>query len=583
MGFDTSTFAQSGRFTQITPIGQGAAGKVYSAFDTKINRWIAVKEALPQFEQRFIDSRARFEKEVQIQAQVHHQNIVTVFDLQEDPNTGEIYLFTEYANGGSLANYLEKHGKVGESLACKITLDICSALEKTRLQKIIHRDIKPSNILLFTDDQGTIQTAKLADFGVAQDHKSRRTTAGPNSAHPGTPLYSAPEQSSALNILDSRSDLYALGITLWEMLTNEDYKPLVAQNAQVKLQDYNPVASKSIEAIIQKAIQTEPNLRYQTPEDMANDLRTLQTGGKPTIAYAYSNEPKIKKATPPERVPSRARYIIPILLLLLLGLGGAGYATNWFGLGGSVPPTSVANVPSATDVAGGVPLASEATATNVPTLIPATATIEPTTTATAEPTETPKPTQTPKPTATPTPEPTATPEPDPRNLYDNFDQGISDKWTIVQPGLVTSNGRLEGSGKISFDPQSANYVIRMTIKGYGYAINFRVSDFDKKTGNPTNGYIFRRFGRYDTDQGSWGIYKDASVQSGTNIKFNDKIFDTNEHMMEIRVEGRTIKVYVDDGKEAFSTFTDETFSTGKIAIEQNGASSIDNFSLEVLP
>ncbi|NJO84965.1 MAG: protein kinase, partial [Blastochloris sp.] len=95
--------------------------------------------------------------------------------MEEDPNTRELYLICEYANGGSLADYLDRHGPLPEAQALQIAVDICAALEETERRKIVHRDVKPSNILLNIDERGQI-SAKLSDFGVAQDHRMRRTT-----------------------------------------------------------------------------------------------------------------------------------------------------------------------------------------------------------------------------------------------------------------------------------------------------------------------------------------------------------------------------------------------------------------------
>lgn len=260
MPFPNSVFVRSGRFTEVVEIGKGAFGKVYFARDN-LGRDVAVKEARPDSE-AFQTARARFETEARLHAALQHPNIVAVYHLEEDPETHELYLVCEYANGGSLADHLEEQGPVSEQEAIKIALDICAALEFTATKQIVHRDIKPSNILLVRDANNQLTAAKLGDFGVVQDRRVARTTMFQSTSHPGTPLYSAPEQASTTNFLDIRTDIYALGITLWEILTHVDYKPLLSQAGAPRLQEYNQTASAGMAAIIQTAVQPDPCCGY---------------------------------------------------------------------------------------------------------------------------------------------------------------------------------------------------------------------------------------------------------------------------------------------------------------------------------
>lgn len=302
MPFPTSIFAQTGRFTGIHPIGQGAAGQVYAALDN-LGRQVAVKEALPSTE-AFASIRSKFEKESRIQATLNHPNIIQVYHLEEDPQTHELYLVCEYANTGALAGYLDQHGSLDERQAFSIAMDICAALEETQRQKVVHRDIKPSNILLNRDADGRL-TAKLSDFGVVQDHKQRRTTVFPGATHPGTPLYMAPEQADATAILDTRADIYSLGITLWEMLTREDYKVALRDAPTPDLGAYAPTASAGAATIIQNTVQSDPARRYQTPQDLRNDLQRVLAGQPPlTIIPAPPRPPVVNRmwSEPPLQV-----------------------------------------------------------------------------------------------------------------------------------------------------------------------------------------------------------------------------------------------------------------------------------------
>ena len=357
MPFPSSSFAQSGRFTDIRPIGRGAFGQVYAARDN-LGRAVAVKEARPS-SQTFEVALDRFEREAQIQAALHDPHIISVYSLETDPQTQERYLVCEYAPGGSLADFLESHSVLSEQNAVRVALDICAALETTSSHQIVHADIKPSNILLVTNAQGQITGAKLSDFGIAQDRTTRRATISLNTPAAGTPLYMAPEQSNPLNLLDVRTDMYALGVTLWEMLTKEDYKPLLARGVP-DLRRYNPAASPLIAEVIRKATQTQPADRYGTPGEMADALRAVQRSAQPV--YVRTNGPAVAGSvaasvgsTPPTQQvqpPRRSSCLTPILgallvlaLLLIAALLFAGdRGRGLVGLAAAATDTPVATV-----------------------------------------------------------------------------------------------------------------------------------------------------------------------------------------------------------------------------------------------
>jgi serine/threonine protein kinase len=275
MPFLESSIAHSGRFTDIRLLGHGASGQVYYALDTRLNVPVAIKEVLPA-DRDFQMTLDKFKRESQIQARLRHTNIISVYDLKEDSRTGEYYLVCEYANAGTLAEYLQRHGPLAEPVAIGIAIDICNALEKLRGEGVVHCDIKPANILLSRDGHGAL-TAKLADFGIAKGQLWRETTMLPGSHHPGTPLYMAPEQWSVANILDVRTDIYALGATLFEILTLKVYKQ-VADTGPLDLHAYASSSSQGIAEVIQKATDDDRQQRYQNPRDMLDDLQAVLRG-----------------------------------------------------------------------------------------------------------------------------------------------------------------------------------------------------------------------------------------------------------------------------------------------------------------
>ncbi|MBA3947446.1 MAG: protein kinase [Herpetosiphonaceae bacterium] len=390
MPFPTSSFARAGQFTDIRAIGQGASGQVYYARDN-LGRNVAVKEALPS-SQAFQDTLARFQKESKLQAGLDHPNIVRVYCLDVDPTTQEHYLVCEYANGGSLDQHLETYGTLTEPQAIKVTLDILAALDLTSSNGIVHCDIKPLNILLFTNAQGQLATAKLGDFGVAQERAERGKTVAVSTSYPGTPLYMAPEQANTTNILDVRTDIYALGISLFEMLTLKEYKLLPGQPKPPNLHEFNPVASPAIAAVIQRAVQDDPRRRYQTPQDMADDLRAVLRGtapGAPVVIPATTSgtPPTSQAATPIPVAPPRAsRGFLPALLLIglliLVGAGGLYYLrrSSLPAVSGATvavtvtPSTAIAQTPSslATTTTAGEPSNTATTVASVvaPTTVP---------------------------------------------------------------------------------------------------------------------------------------------------------------------------------------------------------------------
>jgi len=150
-----------------------------------------------------------------------------------------------------------------------------AALEEVWARRIVHRDLKPANILLCIDSRGQ-RTAKLTDFGVARDLTQQPTT-DRGDYHPGTPHYMAPEQADISRPVDVRTDLYALGICLWEMLTRTDYK-LTQGAGPTVLHTLNPQASQGIAAVIARAVCIEPADRYQTPQEMGLALHDVQIG-----------------------------------------------------------------------------------------------------------------------------------------------------------------------------------------------------------------------------------------------------------------------------------------------------------------
>ncbi len=253
-----------GRYEIQAIIGEGGFGKVYRALDPKLERTVAVKELLGERKSidpsQYAEHLARFRLEYRVQSQFKHPHIVAVYDLVEQDDNE--YLIVELMDGGTLRDLIEHDGTLSPQRAVQIGSEMCQAIAAVWARDIVHRDVKPNNILLTADGH-----AKLSDFGVAQvGQLSQRTQS--DSHHPGTPAYMSPEQEKGYGYLDERSDLYSLGMVLYEALTGKSYK-----RERVPPRQLNPAIPKALDEAIGRASEREPDRRYQSAADLEMALR----------------------------------------------------------------------------------------------------------------------------------------------------------------------------------------------------------------------------------------------------------------------------------------------------------------------
>lgn len=294
------SFKQIGRYEIKEEIGRGGMATVYLGHDLNFQRDVAIKVLPPQFSHD-PTFHERFQKEARTIALLEHNAVVPVYDYGEEGDWP--YLVMRYMAGGSLADRL-KSGPLPLEKAADVTQRMGAALDKAHKQNFIHRDLKPGNVLFDDEDY-----AYLADFGIVRLAESTHTV-----TMIGTPDYMTPEQIRGMDV-DYRSDIYQLGILLFEMLAGQ--KPFVANDTAALMykhthdpvpdvRQWNQGLPDGCEAVIGRAMAKEPADRYDSAGEMAAALtQYLARAKSPTIRMEAAKEtrPERKTAVPPSPSP----------------------------------------------------------------------------------------------------------------------------------------------------------------------------------------------------------------------------------------------------------------------------------------
>jgi serine/threonine protein kinase len=250
---------------------RGGMATVYRATDIETGAHVAIKVPHPEAESDvvFFD---RFQREAEIGRELDHPGVVKVLPKERQ---SRVYMVLEWCEGRLLREMLSSDGAFAPDRAVRIALAICDALEYIHDNGIVHRDLKPENIMVGEDDQ-----IKLLDFGIAAKEGARRLTFGKLSHTMGTADYIAPEQVKGKRG-DARSDIYALGAILYEMVAGEPpfhgANPFAVMNARLvadpePVRELNPEVSPELETIIARAMERSPERRYLTARELAFDL-----------------------------------------------------------------------------------------------------------------------------------------------------------------------------------------------------------------------------------------------------------------------------------------------------------------------
>lgn len=320
-----------GPYSVISALGAGGMGEIYLARDTRLSRKVALKLLPKQFTADAARVR-RFETEARAASALNHPNILTIYEIGRVG--AEHFIAAEYIDGVTIREQLNQ-GKLAIKEALEIAVQIASALAAAHEAGIVHRDIKPENVMRRRDDY-----VKVLDFGLAkltERHPSLAHTRGDDAdigqTNPGTVLgtisYMSPEQSLGYEV-DRRTDIFSLGVLLYEMLagvvpfkgtTNAALLDAIVHHQPLALTAVRADAPVELEHIIKRALEKDRELRYQTASDLRADLKLLQRKLESAPASSFSHNPSRRALPKPARKISKLwSGLAAITLLVVIGL-----------------------------------------------------------------------------------------------------------------------------------------------------------------------------------------------------------------------------------------------------------------------
>ncbi|GGG81689.1 Stk1 family PASTA domain-containing Ser/Thr kinase [Corynebacterium pelargi] len=358
-------------------IGTGGMSEVFVATDTLLGRQVAVKMLRADLA-RDVNFRERFRREAQNSGRLNHPNIVAVYDTGETEIAGlnTPYIVMELVHGRTLRDIIREDGPLTPAEAASTLIPVCHALQVSHEAGIIHRDIKPANVMI--TNTGAV---KIMDFGIARALDDATSAMTQTSAVIGTAQYLSPEQARG-KLADARSDVYALGCVMYETITAhppfEGETPFAVAYQHVQedpvkpseyIRDLTPTAAVNVDAVVLTAMAKHPADRYQSAQEMAEDLERLERHAVTNAARSYvdpvdpptqvapvaaptkvqQDPPPAPKHQAPAPVPAKKnknsalKIIAALLAVAVLGIGGA-FAYDYFS-GGSSASKNMVMVP----------------------------------------------------------------------------------------------------------------------------------------------------------------------------------------------------------------------------------------------
>jgi eukaryotic-like serine/threonine-protein kinase len=309
--------ARIGKYVIEEKIGEGGMGEVWSGKNPEINKRVAIKVLNPQLLAN-TQAIARFKREALAVNEIRHKNLVDIFDIGEMPD-GRPYFVMEHLIGEPLDVYLKRKGPLAFSEIVSLLQPMCKALAATHQRNIIHRDLKPENIFLVKDEDEELPIIKILDFGIAklsipEETQTNATRAG---SVIGTPAYMSPEQCEGSKAVDHRSDIYSLGVVLFEMITGRTPFQEPGEGTGMVLAKHitmlAPRASSTVsgrklsqpvDAFVQKALAKNPIDRPQNAADFYRELiEALGVDKEETPEQIKNAKPVYEKSPSPIQAP----------------------------------------------------------------------------------------------------------------------------------------------------------------------------------------------------------------------------------------------------------------------------------------
>jgi serine/threonine protein kinase len=293
-----------GKYEIVRQLGEGGMGSVYEARHTGTGRRVAVKEIIGEALKKNPGMVERFQREARATGAIETQHIAVVLDTGTDEETGNPFLVMEYLAGEDMQQLVARLGPLPEELAARLVAQACVGLARAHEAGVVHRDIKPANLFLARRDAGEI-VVKLLDFGIARvkeqvgPEQRALTTTG---TLLGSPLYMSPEQAQGAKDLDHRTDLWSLGVVLYEALAGQtphgDIDTIgglivaICSRPARPILEIAPHVTPETAAVLTKALALDPSARYQSAEEMLADLRKRLGGSLATDETMFVSLPE---------------------------------------------------------------------------------------------------------------------------------------------------------------------------------------------------------------------------------------------------------------------------------------------------
>ena len=319
----------SGRYVVQKQVGMGGMAIVYRAFDKKTNRVVAIKVLRPEYESDAEFVR-RFSREAEAASKVSHENIVTMLDVGTD---GDLrYIVMEYVEH-TLKDLIQERGYIKPDKAIRMTIRILAAVDHAHRNGIVHRDIKPQNILVDNQDR-----VKVTDFGIARLKTAQTINLdSQTSSQMGSAHYLSPEQAKG-EVADEKSDLYSVGVVMYEMLTGQVpfegdnpysvvYKHVSEQPTSMR--QLRDGISKALDEVVMRALCKDASKRYQTAAEMAGDLRKCIT--RPQGGFVrYPKDPEDEEEDRKKKIRNYKRLKRLMIICLVAGVIAMIGAGVWY-------------------------------------------------------------------------------------------------------------------------------------------------------------------------------------------------------------------------------------------------------------